>query len=112
MILVIQQLAVRPDKRDELIDLIGGILKPTRVERGCVNYNLCQAVDDERRFFVIEEWRSQKDLEAFIRSASYRRLLVAMELLSEPPVVKINAISYTAGLEAIRAVRERRDEAD
>jgi hypothetical protein len=33
-----------------------------------------------------------------------------MELLAKPPEVKINAISYTAGLEAVKAVRQGSDQ--
>jgi hypothetical protein len=32
-----------------------------------------------------------------------------MELLAEPPEVKINAVSYTAGLEAVKAARQVSD---
>ena len=63
-------------------------------------------VEDENTFIILERWETQTDLKKFIRSESYRQLLTAMELLAEPPDIKINAISYTAGLEAIEAERK------
>lgn len=91
------------------MEIVNGILEPTRVKRGCLGYHFCQEVDAEHTFIILEQWATQQDLEEFIASESYHQLLTAMELLAEPPEVKINAVAYTAGLEAVRAVRERRN---
>lgn len=106
MIIVILKMVVRPEKREDLIETIRGILEPTRVEKGCLDYHLYQDFEDANSFVVLEQWATQQDLERFVRSNNYRQLLAAMDLLAEPPEVKINAISYTAGLEAIKATRE------
>jgi len=79
------------------------------VQRGCLSYRFCRDVEDVNEYLIIERWETQTDLEEFIRSESYRKLLAAMELLAKPPEVKINAISYTAGLEAIKAARQCND---
>jgi len=76
------------------------------MRRKTYNYRLYQDYEDTNTFVVLEQWATQQDLERFVRSDNYRQLLVAMDLLAEPPEVKINAISYTAGLEAIKAARE------
>ena len=106
MIIVILKMVVRPEKRDDLIEIIRGVLEPTRVEKGCLDYHLYQDFEDVNTFVILEQWVSQQDLESFVRSDSYRQLLAVMDLLAEPPEVKINAVSYTAGLEAIKATRE------
>lgn len=106
MIIVILKMVVRPEKKEDLIEIIRGILEPTRVEKGCLDYHLYQDFEDTNAFVVLEQWATQQDLERFVRSNNYRQLLAAMDLLAEPPEVKINAISYTAGLEAIQATRE------
>ena len=109
MIIVILRMVVKPEKREDLMKTVRGILEPTRVENGCIDYNFYQDVEDNNTFVILEEWETQQDLERFIRSENYRRLLTAMELLAEPPEIKINAISYTAGLEAIKAARQCND---
>lgn len=106
MIIAILKMVVRPEKRDDIIEIIKGILEPTRVKKGCLDYHFYQDFEDENTFIILEQWATQQDLEKFIRSENYRRLLAVMDLLAEPPEVKINAISYTAGLEAIKATRE------
>lgn len=106
MIIVILKMVVRPEKREDFLEIIRGILEPTRVENGCLDYSFYQDFEDNNSFVILEQWANQQDLERFVRSENYRQLLAAMELLTEPPEVKINAISYTAGLEAIKATRE------
>ena len=110
MIVAILRMVVRPEKREDFVQIIRGILEPTRVQNGCLGYCLCQDVEDEDAFVILEQWESQNDLERFIRSEAYRQLLAAMELLAQPPEIKINAISYTAGLEAIEAARRGVDQ--
>jgi quinol monooxygenase YgiN len=109
MIIAILRMVVRPEKRKEVEQIVRGILESTRVQKGCLNYGFYQDLEDENTFTVLERWATQADLEEFIRSESYRQLLAAMELLAEPPEVMINAISYTAGLEAIKAARQCSD---
>jgi quinol monooxygenase YgiN len=110
MIITILRMTVRPEKTEDLLQIIRGILEPTRVQKGCLSYSLCRDVEDENTFVIIERWATQEDLERFVRSENYHRLLTAMELLAEPPEVKINAISYTAGLEAVKAARQGSDQ--
>ena len=109
MIIATLRMAARPERREEVEQIVRGILESTRVQRGCQSYSFCQDVEDANSYFILEQWATQADLEEFIRSKNYRKLLAAMELLSEPPEVKINAISYTAGLEAIKAARQCND---
>ena len=109
MIIAILRMVVRPEKRKEVEQIVRGILESTRVQRGCLSYSFSRDVEDMNAYFILERWSTQADLEEFIRSESYRKLLAAMELLSEPPEVTINAISYTAGLEAIKAARQCND---
>jgi quinol monooxygenase YgiN len=109
MIIATLRMAARPEKREEVEQIVRGILESTRVQRGCQSYSFCRDVEDANAYLILERWATQADLEEFIRSESYRKLLAAMELLAEPPEVKINAISYTAGLEAIKAVRQCND---
>lgn len=109
MIIVVLRMVVRSEKREDLMKTVRGILEPTRVENGCIDYHFYQDIEDNNTFVILEEWETQQNLERFIRSENYRLLLTAMELLAEPPEIKINAISYTAGLEAVKAARQCND---
>jgi quinol monooxygenase YgiN len=105
MIIVTLSMVVKTEEREKLLQIVRMILEPTRVEKGCLDYHCYQDVEDENAFVILERWQSQEDLERFIQSKNYQQLLTAMELLTEAPDIKINAISYTAGLEAIEKAR-------
>src|SRR5512143_1439503 len=106
-ILVTLKMIVRPERRSDLLDTMRGILEPSRVERGCLSYRLYQEVQDENAFVLVEEWKTQKDLESHIRTDNQRQLLALMDLLSEQYEVKFNAVSHTSGMELIENVLKR-----
>ena len=50
-------------------------------------------------------WRNQDDLNLYLRSEDYRRMLLLMELAGEPPEIKFQTISSPAGIEVIEKAR-------
>ena len=106
-ILVTLRMIVRPERRRDLLAAMRGMLEPARVKRGCLSYRLYEDVEDRNTFFLVEEWKAQKDLESYIRTDNYRRLLVLMDLLSEQPELQFNTVSHTAGMELIEDVLHR-----
>ena len=58
----------RPEKRDELIATLREFVKPTRKEEGCVEYHLHVSKDDPNQFIFYENWRSQADLDAHLKT--------------------------------------------
>ena len=106
-ILVTLRMVVRPERRSGLLKTMRGILEPVRVERGCLSYRLYEDVEDENTFFLVEEWKTKKDLESHIRTDNQRQLLALMDLLSEQPELRFNTVSHTAGMELIEDVLHR-----
>ena len=100
-ILVTLKMIVRPERRSDLLETMRGMLEPARVERGCVSYRFYEDVEDRNAFVLLEEWATQKDLERHISKDNQRRLLALMDLLSEPPELRFNTVSHTAGMELI-----------
>jgi quinol monooxygenase YgiN len=45
--------------KQELLSLV----KPTRSEPGCINYDIHQAADEKSEFMFYENWKSMEDLE-------------------------------------------------
>lgn len=103
-ILVTLKMIVRPERRSDLLETMRGMLEPTRVERGCLSYRLYEDVEDINTFVLVEEWKTQKDLESHIRTDNQRRLLALMDLLSEQPELRFNTVSHTAGMDLIEDV--------
>ena len=61
--------------------------------------------EDENTFLLLGEWSSPEALQDHICRDHIRALLVAMDLLAEPPDVKFIHVAHTAGMEAIAAAR-------
>jgi quinol monooxygenase YgiN len=106
-ILVTLRMIVRPERRNGLLETMRGMLEPARVERGCLSYRLYEDVEDRNTFVLVEEWKTKRDLEGHIRTDNQRRLLALMDLLSEQPELRFNAVSHTAGMELIEDVLHR-----
>lgn len=106
-ILTTLRMIVRPERRSDLLETIRGMLEPVRVERGCLSYRLYEDVEDRNTFVLVEEWKTQQDLENHIRTDNQRRLLELMDLLIEQPELRFNTVSHTAGMELIEDVRHR-----
>jgi quinol monooxygenase YgiN len=43
----------KPDKRDELLTALRDLVKPTRTEKGCVDYHLHISDDDPNQFIFM-----------------------------------------------------------
>jgi len=104
VILVTLRMVVRPERRSDLLETMRGMLEPARVERGCLSYRLYENVEDRNTFVLVEEWKTQKDLESHIRTDNQRRLLALMDLLNEEPELRFNTVSHTAGMDLIENV--------
>lgn len=103
-ILVTLRMNVRPERRSAFLETMRGMVEPARVERGCLTYRLYEEVEGKNNFVLLEEWRTQKDLESHIRTDNQRRLLALLELLGQEPELQFNTVSHTAGMELIEDV--------
>jgi quinol monooxygenase YgiN len=67
--------------RQELLNL----LKPTRAERGCINFDIHQAPNDPALFLFHENWVSEEDLKRHFETPHIKRWIEeAKALLAEP----------------------------
>ena len=105
MIVVTFEISVLKSKRREFIQAVSGILAGASREAGCINHHLSQDLQDENRFFVSQSWENQSQLDAYWRSERFGMFMGAFHLMRRPPAVKIHAVSFTAGIEAVKAAR-------
>lgn len=75
--------------KDQLRELLRGMLAPTRAESGCKLYELYES-DSEGRFYFYEIWESQAALDQHAASPHFKHLAQAIgELVCEPFEVNI-----------------------
>ncbi|HEY3932893.1 MAG TPA: putative quinol monooxygenase [Verrucomicrobiae bacterium] len=76
----------RPGKEAELLDVLTGLLAPTRAEAGCINYDLHIAADDPSKFLFYENWASKAHHEAHDKTPHIQNLRARINEISLPPV--------------------------
>lgn len=72
-------------KEDEFKTLFTSLLAPTRLEAGCMQYDLLQDKADPTRFCVVERWASPETLQAHIAGADLQATLGKCSLLFDGP---------------------------
>jgi quinol monooxygenase YgiN len=99
---------VIPEKRSELLQALRAMTQQIKRERGCNNCYFFQDVENENIFMIIEDWKTQEELDSHLESDMFGALIGTKSLLVEPVDISIKAVSYTAGMEAVKKAREER----
>lgn len=68
MVRVVALFKAKPDKIEELREVLTAFVSPTVKEKGCVFYQLHQNLADPADFSFLEEWETEADLDAHSRS--------------------------------------------
>ena len=100
------KMMVMPEKRAELLQTLRSMIEEIQKEKGCMSCKFYQDVDNENIISLIEEWKTQEELDIHMKSDMFGALIGAKSLLVEPSKINIKAVSYTAGMEAVKKVRE------
>jgi quinol monooxygenase YgiN len=83
---------VPSEKCMELAQTITSLIGFIRMEKGCKRGDFCRSIEDESRFFLLEEWDTQRNLRTHLKSDHYRVLRGAMNLLREPPEMMFHTV--------------------
>ena len=68
LLTVIARMRAKAGKEQELRAALEALIEPTTKEKGYVNYDLHQGVEDPRWFFLYENWDSAEDLDAHLQA--------------------------------------------
>jgi len=101
MHLVIIRMKVLPEKRMELSQTIASLMDSIKTEKGCKRCDFCQGMEDENRLFLLEEWDTEENLVSYLKSARYRVLRGAMNLLKEPYEMVFHTVCHLAGMKEV-----------
>jgi len=90
LLTVIARMRAKSGKEQELREALEALIEPTSKEKGYVNYDLHQGVEDSRWFFFYENWDSVEDHTVRFRGSldfqQWRRLVGPH--FAGPPVVE------------------------
>lgn len=98
MTLLIIRMNVLSEKRTELSQTIASLSLSTRMEKGCERCDFCRSIEDENRFFLLEEWDTQENLKNHLKSDHFKVIRGAMNLLQEPYEMMFHNVFHPAGM--------------
>jgi quinol monooxygenase YgiN len=99
MIVVITRMKVVSAKRMELSQTIALLSVSIRMEKGCRRCELCQGIEDENRFFLLEEWDSQQNFKDYLKSRCFKVFRGAMNFLGEPYEMALHTVFHPTGMD-------------
>jgi quinol monooxygenase YgiN len=82
---VVARIRALPGNEEKVRAALLALIPPTRQERGCINYDLHQSVDDPALFMFYENWENRHALDLHMKTPhlqSFRENYY--ELLAEP----------------------------
>lgn len=109
MIVGTLKLVPAPSKRAAVLDIFRSVQGPVLAQPGCTTCRIYEEQGPEQAVVLVETWNEQAALEEHLRSDLYRRILGAIELSIEPPEVRFDTVSTTAGMELIERLRSPPD---
>ena len=105
MIIEPMSISVSPKKRQELGKSLGSLVGPIQVQPGCLSCRLFQSLPQQDDLQIEARWESQDDLIHHLKSESYMRLLLLMELSAAPPVSEFPTVLELRGLDLVESAR-------
>jgi len=99
------RMKVPGQKVREALETLRSIAERTRVEPGCASCRIYYGAFEEDIIMLEEFWKTREDLNRHLRSASYRNVLLVVEMASEEPEIKFHEISASTGVETIMEAR-------
>jgi len=103
------KLTAHPAGRLQLSKALVSLTGPTAVSPGCMDCNVFQSFQDDNELLVEMNWESPEDLMCHLKSDTYKRLLLLMELSPRPPVIQFYSVQELRGLDLVEAARSSSD---
>lgn len=63
-----------PENQGKWTEIAAELCKATWQEEGCIFFNFVKNPQNPNRFFIVEEWQSQKHLDDHFESEHFKRL--------------------------------------
>jgi quinol monooxygenase YgiN len=101
------RMLIPPKRREEVIEILSSLAERSRFEAGCVSTRVYQDVEVEPALLVEQLWKSGEDLERYLRSEEFRKVLLLVEMAVEPPEIRFDEISRSSGVETIEKARSQ-----
>ena len=101
------RMLIPPKRRGEVMEILSALAERSRFEAGCIGSRVYQDVWVEPAILIEQLWKSGEDLERYLRSEEFRKVLLIVEMAVEPPEIRFDEILQSTGFEAIEKARRQ-----
>jgi quinol monooxygenase YgiN len=95
------QIVAPDERRTALLRALGAMLGPTRVAPGCLDARLYSDLEGRRTLLFVEDWESREQFERNLDAAKLNAIVSIIELCSEAPVVRLDAVERAEGMDVL-----------
>jgi len=105
--MIIEQMSVSvlPSERERFTHALVQLLSATEVLPGCLSCSLSLVLPDENILRVEVDWESWEYLLTHLKSETYKKFLLLMELSPAPPVLRFYSVEEIRGLDLVEFAR-------
>jgi quinol monooxygenase YgiN len=100
MIVQIVRVSIKPEQRDRWLELNRVNAAQTRAEKGCESYRVCEDIEIQNAFVIVEEWSDIDAQYEHFRNPEFGTLMGSIqEVLAGPPEAAIHDVAATQTLD-------------
>jgi quinol monooxygenase YgiN len=93
------------EDRHQLLAALRSVLGSTQAKSSCLAAQVYEEDGYPAAILYLEEWESEPDFRAHVRSDLYRRVLAAIDLSKSLPELSFYHVSASQGLELVQQIR-------
>lgn len=94
-----------PERWAEIRRIVRSLNGPLESAYGCSSSRLYLEAEDACRFILLQEWPVRREMERFVASREYLKVLALMELATDRPELKFHQVTCSTGLETVNSLR-------
>jgi quinol monooxygenase YgiN len=79
MIIVTATITAKPGERDNMIIKSQNLIESTRLESGCISYNLYKSTEGDDILLMLEQWENIEVLETHMQTVHFKAFGAAIE---------------------------------
>jgi len=105
--MIIEQVYILPtqEQREKIASALASVVDQTQEQPGCMSCRVLQNWQDLGEFLIEVKWNSMDGLINHLRSETYTRLLLLIELSASPPTLHFYTVQEVRGLDLVQRAR-------
>ncbi len=89
MVKLIARIEAKAGSETLVAEALAELSGPSNEEPGCIEYVVCRGAEDATKLYVLEDWKTQEDLDAHMELPHFKAFLAKVgEALAGPPEIE------------------------